>query len=243
LPLGLFGDRTLPNAAEETNAEREESEENDEDAEPAPEDQQEPESGDREPAPPKPPTWTGQPFGAPSVWGTAPATPYVPTTGLVGPDLGAAPQATPGEAAQYGGPPTTGITGPPGLIGPPAAQPSVPSVPTTGIGAAPLNPTMPSGIPSPFLPKMPQNNFSAMPRVPYTGALPPQFQPKGVAPAIGPQPPINGPHYSPLRPSPLTVPGGPATSLAPGLPGSLAPPRQPPAVKPTTPPKTPVPAK
>jgi hypothetical protein len=89
-----------------------------------------------------------------------------------------------------------------------------------------------------------------MPRLPYTGALPPQFQPKGVAPAIGPRAPINGPHYSPLRPSPLTVPGpgAQAPGLGQSLPGSVAPPRQPAAVKPTTvkpttPAKTPLPGK
>jgi hypothetical protein len=154
------------------------------------------------------------------------------TTGITGPGFGAMPSS---DAAQQTSPlasqPTTGITGPPGLHRPAPPEPGTPAVPTTGIGAAPVDAALPSGIPSDFLPRL------AAPMLPFTGALPPQFQPPGVTPQIGPRPPVHGPSYSPLYPSPLTTPG--ATALGPqaGMPNVSTSPLVPPKV--TPPPRRP----
>jgi hypothetical protein len=208
-----------------------------------PEDESDAEITEREPLLPQRPSSTWQPLMPPTMF-SHPAMRAPPSTGLVGPPLDGQSSGSAGEATSpFGNAPTTGITGPPGFssFSPPTqSTPGRPAVPTTGIGGAPVQPPMPSGLPAQFAPPM---GSTATPGLPFTGALPQQFQPQGVwgfggggiATGVVPAFPTNGPNYSPLYPSPLTVPDArrlgqpiqrPAVPTTPSAPPSTAQPRR-----------------
>ncbi len=170
----------------------------------------------------------------------------VPTTGITGPSAPAIPApAIPSgprgaPSSSWATAPTTGITGPPGaasgLVSPsaPFGMPSA-GMPSTGIGAQPSAPNYSAGLPGPFAPFDRNSGLSAMPRLPYTGALPASAQQGLPGSQLG-NLSTQGPNYSPLRPSPLTAPQGPALGLQSGVPNlSTSPLRWPTPNKPVRP--------